>query len=128
MNIELFPSAGEGEPGMETYYFEVPLGASGAVGTIVRQRGLQKPIGIVRTGTGVYVFTLEDGVQAICDWNFDIIAAVPTNTAAGNWPRVTARTQNAITITVLNSGGSAAADPNTGDVLIGSITVKNSNA
>jgi len=127
MNIELYPSNGEGEPGMETYYFEVPIGATGAVGTIVRQRGLQKPIGIVRSGVGVYVFTLEDGVQAICDWNFDLVTATPL-AAQGNWPRVTARTQNSITITVLNSGGSAAADPGNGDTLIGSITVKNTNA
>lgn len=126
MNIDLYPSAGEGEPGMETYYFEVPIGATGAVGTIVRQRGLQKPIGIVRSGVGVYVFTLEDGVQAICDWNFDLVTATPTT--GGAWPRVTGRTQNSITVTVMNAAGAAATDPNNGDTLIGSITVKNSNA
>jgi hypothetical protein len=126
MNIELFPSAGEGEPGLETYYYEVPIGAAGAVGTIVRQRGLANPIGIARSSAGVYVFTLLDGVNIIVDWNFDIITASPTT--GGAWPRVTARTQTSITVTVMNAAGAAATDPNNGDTLVGSITVKNSNA
>ncbi|MEP6651829.1 MAG: hypothetical protein ABJA82_05360 [Myxococcales bacterium] len=122
----LFPSNGESEPGIECYYFEVPIGAAGAVGAIVRQRGLANPIGVVRTGAGVFVFTLLDGVNTIVDWSFDIITTTPT--AGGAWPRVTARTQTSITLTVMNAAGAAATDPNNGDTIIGSIVVKNTNA
>ena len=132
MNLGLFPSGGESEPGMETYYFEFPIGAAGAVGTAVRSRGFSKTAPFTRSSAGVYVFALEDGVFAICDWNFDLVTASPTT--GGAWPRVTARTTNAagyytsITVTVMNAAGAAATDPNNGDIFVGSVTVKNSNA
>ena len=123
MNITMFGDGKESEPGTENYFFEIPIGAAGAVGTLVRQRGL---LSVVRQSAGVYLFTLVDGVIALVDWSFDIITATPT--AGGAWPRITARTQNSITLTVMNAAGAAATDPNSGDVIIGSLTAKNSNA
>jgi len=125
MNIGCYAGL-EGEPGIENYYIEFPVGATGAVGTIVRQRGLALPIGVTRSSAGVYVFTLLDGVNAIIGWGFDILTASPTT--GGAWPRVTARTQTSITVTVMNAAGAAATDPNNGDTFVAEITVKNTNA
>lgn len=130
MNIDMYPGL-ESEPGIETYYFEVPIGAAGAPGATVRQRGLAEIGAITRTGAGTYLFTLKDGVQAIVGWSFDLLttAANAVSTATGQWCRVTGRTQNTLTISVITSGNApAVADPFNSDTLIGMIQVKNTTA
>lgn len=129
MNITMYDGQ-ESEPAVENYYIEVPIGATGAVGTIVRQRGFSDSIACVRSAVGTYVFTLKDGVNAIIDWSFDIQTNLAGSTTAGigSWPRIIARTQNSITIVCINNGGTAVADPQSGDTIIGVVTGKNSNA
>ena len=120
------------EPGIERLYFEVAIGATGAIGAINKQRGLRSTTPFVRNSAGNYDIFLADGVVEIVDTHIDLVTATPTTAAQGNQVRVTARTPGGstpkVTIQCVRTDTSAAADPASGDILYGYIAIKNTNA
>lgn len=131
MNMDLWPVKAN-EPDVNRLYFEFPVGAAGAVGTSVRQRGFLDTAPFTRTSAGLYNAFMKEGVVEIVAANVDVIAAAPTTVANGNLAIVKTRTANGanpgIVFQCVRSDTGAAADPASGDSIVGWIDVKNTNA
>jgi hypothetical protein len=119
------------EPGIERLYFEIPIGATGAPGTAVRLRGLNRTTPLTRTGVGVYTLNLAEGVDSIVDWNIQTQSAGITNTTALR-SVVTTRTPSGasplVGFTMVNTATGAATEITSGDTLVGYVAIKNTNA
>lgn len=131
MNIGQYEGL-ESEPGIERLFFEIPIGATGAPGTPVIQRGLNKTTPLTRNSAGNYTFNLAEGCVSIPDTNINIQTAAPTTAASSLDVRVVSRTPGGATpnvvIQCIRSDTAAAADPASGDVIYGYIAIKNTNA
>jgi hypothetical protein len=134
MNITQYEDMAS-EPGIERLYFEIPIGAVGAPGTPVRQRGLRSTTPVVRNSAGNFSFFLTDGTVEIVDARCDIQTTAGGAVTAGAAVvcRQIGRTPGGATPNVqfLCTSGLAtpvATDPANGDTLIGYIAIKNTNA
>lgn len=130
MNMKNFDGGTENEPGCERLYFEVAIGAAGAVGAVARRRGLAAAP--TRASAGLYTWLLSEGVQAIVDWNIQVLTPTPTTVAQGTRATLKTRTPGGATpgfvFQTVRSDTGAAADPASGDVIAGYITVKTTTA
>lgn len=120
----LFPDEGSPEPGARELYYEAPIGATGAIGTVVRNRGFTS---VTRTGVGVYQFVIDPaiaGAGAVMDVSAQVVDSAP---AIGNgiWGIVTDKTSTVGTVVVTFFNNSVvAADPRNGASIVCHITVK----
>lgn len=118
----LFPGAGSPEPEIRDVYYEAPIGATGAIGTVVRNRGI---VSVSRSSAGVYVFTVDPdlaGAATLTDYSAQVVDSAP---AAGNglWGIVTAKSANVYTVTFVN-GSTAAADIRNGASMLIHFAIK----
>lgn len=134
MNITQYEDMAS-EPGIERLYFEVAIGAAGAIGTINKQRGLNRTTPFVLNSTGNYTINLYDGTFEIVDVRVDIITTAGNAVAAGaaSVVRTIGRTPSGATpnvnILCVNATATAVAtNPANGDILCGYIAIKNTNA
>lgn len=65
------------EGGIVDLYLEFPVGAAGAVGTVVRNREMGTP---TRLGAGNYRIPLRQGWNALLDHSINVIDATPAAT------------------------------------------------
>jgi hypothetical protein len=112
------------EGGLYDLYFEFPVGATGAVGTLVRNREISA---ITRLGAGNYRVSLREAWNAIMDWGINVLDATPAGTDGQNVV-ASVRTPGGATpvfefFTRQVSG--AAADPRNGAVIVGRIRLQN---
>lgn len=112
------------EGGLYDLYFEFPVGAAGAVGTIVRNREISA---ITRLGAGNYRIAFREGWNAIIDWGINVMDPTPAGTDGQN-----------VVASVRTPGGAspvfefftrqvsgAAADPRNGATIVGRIRLQN---
>lgn len=130
MNKQMFPAEGNSETGVARLYFEVAIGATGAVGAVARSRGMAAAP--TRASAGLYTWALAEGVQAIVGWSINVLCASPTTVANGNDVLLKTRTAGTasplITFQCVRSDTGAAADPASGDTIVGWIDVKVSSS
>lgn len=117
-----FPGEGSPEPGIRDVYYECPIGATGALGTAVRNRSITS---VSRSGAGVYVFTVDPdfaGAATLVDYSAQVVDSAP---AAGNglWGVVTAKSANVYTVTFVN-GSTVAADVRNGASIVIHFAIK----
>ncbi len=130
MNKQMFPAEGNSETGIARLYFEVAIGATGAVGTVTRSRGLAAAP--TRASAGLYTWALAEGVQAICGWSIEVVTPTPTTVAQGTRAIMKTRTAGTasplFTFQTVRTDTGAAADPASGDSIVGWIDVKVSSS
>jgi len=134
MNKEMF-SGQASEPDLITLFFECPIGAAGAPGTPVRQRGFKASSPLVRNSAGNYDLFLDEGVWEILHVTpyVETSAAGAVTAGAATVARCIGRTPNGANpkVSILCTsalGTPVATDPANGDSLIVKVIVKNSNA
>lgn len=132
MNKDVWEVKGS-QPALEMYIFEIPIGATGAPGTPVHQRGLNKTTPLTRTSAGLYMLNIDpDGAPEIVGFHCEIQTATPTTVAQGAVARLVSRTPNGatpnVTFQCVRTDTAAAADPANGDILVGWFMIKNTNA
>ena len=123
------------EPDTITLFFECPIGASGAPGTPVRQRGFRLTTPLVRNSAGNYDLFLEEGVVEIVRVMpyVETSAAGAVTAGAATVARCIGRTPSGANpkVSILTTsalGTPVATDPANGDTLIVEVVVKNTNA
>lgn len=134
MNMDMYPGK-FAEPGLETYFIEIPIGASGAVGTAVRQRGFRDTTPAVRNSAGNYDLFLKEGVNEILHVSpyVETSAAGAVTAGAATVARCIGRTPSGSSpkVSILCTSALAtpvATDPASGDTLIVKVVVKNTTA
>lgn len=126
----IFPLVGSTESKIYRLYFEFAIGATGAVGTITRNRGISS---IVRNSAGDYTLNLKDSWNALVGYNFDVIVSGPAATD-GTWSLLKARTLGATStpsvefVCFTNNGTQTAADPKSGSIISGWLDVQSGRA
>lgn len=130
MNRASFAHGGNHEVGVERIYFEVAIGATGAVGAVARGRCLAAAP--TRASAGLYTWALSEAVQAIVGWGIEVITPTPTTVAQGTRAIMKTRTAGGtaplFTFQCVRTDTGAAADPASGDSIVGYIDVKTSSA
>lgn len=105
------------EGGLYDIYGEFPVGATGAVGTVVRNRELGT---IARLGVGNYRIPLREGWNALMDHSINVIDATP-GAADGTHAIISVRTLGTgaplIEFFTYRVDTGAAADPRSGAVV-----------
>lgn len=116
---------GHTEGNLINLYLEFPVGAAGAVGTLVRNREIT---GVTRLGAGNYRVSLAAGWNALLDHSINVIDATPggTNGAEAN---ISVRTLGGSTPVIefftYRRDTGAAADPRDGAVISARFTLQN---
>lgn len=101
------------------FFMFVPIGATGAVGTVRKSAGQAPELGISRSSTGTYALTYPAGKDVFID--AQLLAADATPTAASII--TTAESPTAGTATLVAVNGTAAAEIESGSTLKLRITV-----
>jgi len=118
------------ESGVVTLYANIPIGASGAVGTLVSSKN-QGIYSVVKDATGKYIINFGTSASAIDTYTrlLDVTGSALLTTAS-NVSTIQASADDAdtgsITILTLDDTG-AAAHPDNGAVLLVTIRLKNSS-
>lgn len=116
---------GSTEGGLVDIYFEFPVGAAGAVGTVVRNREMGTPS---RLGAGNYRIPLSGGWNALLAHSINVIDATPAATD-GQKAIISVRTLGGATpvIEFFTYSGSTGvpADPRNGAVISGWLRLQN---
>jgi len=114
----------QAEGNLVDLYFEYPIGATGAVGTAVRNRYIT----MTRLGAGNYRLALDGAPNALMAHDIKIIDATPAATD-GQYAIVSVRTLGATSSPVVEfftyQQNGTAADPRSGAVISGWLRVQN---
>lgn len=125
-NQYLFRPGGNTESNVAKLWLEFPVGASGAVGTVVRSRGFAATP-VVRNSAGNYTASLAEAWNAVVAARVDVIDSA-ASTGNARSAMITVRTPGGssplVTFQCLDETG-AAADPRNGATVVLSLELQN---
>ena len=122
----VFTDDGRGEPGVQTVYLQYTSGATGAIPTaLTRSAGF---LSVVRTGTGVVDFILNNPAFKLLSWTANVNPASYVFSAAGSGVNTLVDAVSAaipkVTVTFRRGDTGAAVDTANGDIVVLQLQLK----